>query len=415
MSRASQPALLVIGGAKPSQGMRCVRQAQTRGLRVVLLDSSDNLDSAPEIAAAADRVIRGPFDQPDACLEIALEHASSEHFVGVFGWREYAMESVAAVAEALGLPGNGRKAVATVRDKYACREALRLAGFAQPCARRCSSLGDALEVVTGGGAGPWIVKPKDAMGSVGVGVVRGPMDAARAYAALPERHRSDFLIEEFQSGTEYSAEGVFVEAQPQVITLTTKHLMEEADCFIERGHVIPALLPEPVSRRARQVVEAALRALGLVYGVFHVEFWIDGDRIVLGEVHVRPGGDYIHLMVELVTGLELYGLVYDQLLGRVPDPSGWRIQGGAAVLYFTPPAGRVVSIGDAAAVSRDPACVRLDLPLRPGDTVPAIRESEDRPGFVLARADAPQAAWTAAQRLHDMIDLRVLPESAPSR
>src|SRR5438067_194504 len=104
--------------------------------------------------------------------------------------------------------------------------------------------------------------------------------AARAYAALPERHRSDFLIEEFQSGTEYSAEGVFVEAQPQVITLTTKHLMEEADCFIERGHVIPALLPEPVSRRARQVVEAALRALGLVYGVFHVEFWIDGDRIV---------------------------------------------------------------------------------------------------------------------------------------
>ena len=120
------------------------------------------------------------------------------------------------------------------------------------------------------------------MGSAGVGVVRGPMDAARAYAALPERHRSDFLIEEFQPGTEYSAEGVFVEAQPQVITLTTKHLMEEADCFIERGHVIPALLPEPVSRRARQVVEAALRALGLVYGVFHVEFWIDGDRIVLG-------------------------------------------------------------------------------------------------------------------------------------
>ena len=134
--------------------MRCVRQAQTRGLRVILLDSSENLDSAPEIAAAADRVIRGPFDQPDACLEIAPEHASGEHFVAVFGWREYAMESVAAVAEALGLRGNGRKAVATVRDKYACRKALRRAGFQQPCARRCSSLEDALAVVGAGGAGP---------------------------------------------------------------------------------------------------------------------------------------------------------------------------------------------------------------------------------------------------------------------
>ena len=214
----------------------------------------------------------------------------------------------------------------------------------------------------GSGAKP--IKPPFARYSLNVAILpsHGPFIFSTSLL-LALQYRSDFLIEEFQSGTEYSAEGVFVEAQPQVITLTTKHLMEEADCFIERGHVIPALLPEPVSRRARQVVEAALRALGLVYGVFHVEFWIDGDRIVLGEVHVRPGGDYIHLMVELVTGLELYGLVYDQLLGRVPDPSGWRIQGGAAILYFTPPAGRVLSIGDAAAVLRDPACVRLELPL----------------------------------------------------
>ena len=402
--------MLIIGGAKPSQGMRCIRQAQTRGLRVVLLDAPANLAAAPDIAAAADAVIAAPFDEPDRCVEIALKHAADEEFVGTFGWREYSVESVAAVAEALHLPGNSRRTVATVRDKYACREALRRAGFVQPRARRCADLDDALEVVRAGGGGPWIVKPKDAMGSLGVRIVRTPTDLPDAYAALPERYRTDFIIEEFQSGTEYSAEGVFVEGAPHVIALTTKLLMDR-DRFVERGHVMPALVSPELAQRARQVVQAALRSLGLRYGVFHVEFWIDGDRLVLGEVHARPGGDYIHLMVELITGLELYGLVYDQLVDRVPDPARWRVTGGAAILYFTPPAGRLLSLADAAAVAQDPACVRLELSLKPGDLIAPIRESDDRPGFVLAQGATPEAARDAAQRLHDLMDLRVSPAS----
>ena len=401
--------MLVIGGAKASQGMRCVRQAQTRGLRVVLLDSPANLAAAPEIAAAADAVLSGPFDEPDRCVEIALEHAGEEEFVGTFGWREYSVESVAAVAEALHLPGNSRRTVATVRDKYACREALRRAGFTQPCARRCADLDDARDFIRAGGGGPWIVKPKDAMGSLGVRIVRTPADLPDAFAALPDRHRTDFIVEEFQPGTEYSAEGVFVEGAPHVIALTTKLLMDH-DCFVERGHVMPALLPLELAQRARQVVQAALRSLGLRYGVFHVEFWIDGDRLILGEVHARPGGDYLHLMVELVTGLELYGLVYDQLIDRVPDPARWRVGRGAAILYFTPPPGRLVSLADAAAVARDPACVRLELCLKPGDPIAPIRESEDRPGFVLAQGATPEAARDAAQRLHDLMDLQVRPD-----
>jgi hypothetical protein len=58
-------------------------------------------------------------------------------------------------------------------------------------------------------------------------------------------------------------------------------------------------------------------------------------------------------------------------------------------------------------VEADPACVRLDLPLEPGGRVPPLRESGDRPGFVLTRGGSPAEAWATAERLRDAIAIDV--------
>jgi hypothetical protein len=60
------------------------------------------------------------------------------------------------------------------------------------------------------------------------------------------------------------------------------------------GHTLPAELPEADGARIRACVEAALRALELRVGAFHVEPWLTQDTVVLGEVHGRYGGDWIH-------------------------------------------------------------------------------------------------------------------------
>jgi biotin carboxylase len=397
--------LLILGGAALSQGMRCVAQAQARGMRAIVADTAENLGAAPHIAGAADEAVELAYDDPDRCVEWALGRTRSEPLAGVYGFREFSVESVARVAAALDLPGNPPEAVATVRDKYRSREALRAAGFDQPETAECASLRDA-EAFADAHPGPWVVKPRGSMGSVGVAIVRDRAGLAEAHAALPEPDRDRFLIETHQAGAEHSAEGVFVDGVPHVVALTEKRLVGDGS-VVELGHVLPAPADEKTTARAAETVERALRALGLRFGFFHVELWLDGPRVILGEVHARPAGDYIHLMVELVTSVEPYGAVFDQLVGRPVDPAAWRPRGAAAILYFTPPPGIVRAVRGRERVEADPACVRLDLPLEPGGRVPPLRESGDRPGFVLARAASPAEAWAAAERLRDAIAIDV--------
>ncbi|MFE3882264.1 hypothetical protein ACFXPQ_04970 [Streptomyces lydicus] len=94
----------------------------------------------------------------------------------------------------------------------------------------------------------------------------------------------------------------------------------------------------------RQAVARELTARGLP-GPWLAEEWVEGAKlhlggVVLGEVHVRPGGDWLHRLLHTVPGLELFGLLYDDLLGRrVPQDLS---QGRAAVVRFLAP-GRAVS------------------------------------------------------------------------
>src|SRR5437870_11687473 len=114
--------LLILGGATLSQGMRCVTQAQARGLRAIVDDTAENLAAAPNIAATADEAVELAYDDPDRCVEWALERARAEPLAGVYGFREFSVESVARVAAALGLPGNPPEAVATEIGRASCRE-----------------------------------------------------------------------------------------------------------------------------------------------------------------------------------------------------------------------------------------------------------------------------------------------------
>ncbi|HEV8639295.1 MAG TPA: ATP-grasp domain-containing protein [Chloroflexota bacterium] len=421
--------LLLVGGAGAKQGLDCARQARARGLRIWLTDTAENLAQAPDVVALAEQVTVLPYHDAAACVAWATDRARRDAFIGVFGFREFAVEAAAAVAEALGLPGNPLPAVRCVRDKLACRRALQELGFRQPAAALCSSRGEALAFAAAHPPGPWIVKPPAAMASLGVSLVADPADWGPAIAHVaggrqvltalferqgmavesqPDAARGSFLVECFQPGDEFSAEGLFVYGQPHVLVLTAKRTTSGPH-FVELGHAMPAELDPAVTRAAAETVEAALRSLGLRWGVFHVEFWLDGGRPVLGEVHVRAGGDYIHFMTQHVTGIELFGAVFDQLLGRRLEPADWRPRRGAAVRYLDPPPGRVTAIDGWDAVREDPACLVANGKLQVGDLVPALRCSLDRSSFVVTTGGTTPEAVLAADRLCAAVRVEVAP------
>lgn len=110
---------------------------------------------------------------------------------------------------------------------------------------------------------------------------------------------------------------------------------------------------------------------------------------MLGEVHARIGGGWIHRMLPHArAGLEPYGAVYDDALGRsVELPALTR---AAATRYFAPPAGRVTAVEGWAEVAAHPAVLHAELRLAPGDTVSGFRSGGDRVGAVVVGADTPR-------------------------
>src|SRR4051794_33026911 len=111
--------LLLLGGANPNVAAACIQQAHQRGLHIWLTDTAENLKHAPKIVAEVDRISELSYTDPEACVAWSLEQAKTTTFLGVYGSREFSVESVAAVSEALHVPGNSLQSVQLVRNKRA--------------------------------------------------------------------------------------------------------------------------------------------------------------------------------------------------------------------------------------------------------------------------------------------------------
>ena len=420
------PPLLLLGGALKPAGADCMDQAEQRGVGVVLADTRENLDRFPDLAARAVAAVALAYSDPGSVLGW-LARSPQRRFLGVYGTRETAVESVAAAAELLGLPGNGLLATRRIRDKAACRAALAGLGFRQPPSALCACRQELRDFMAASGPGPWVVKPPTGRGSAGVCLVRdeGGLDDALAHLAaarqvlaadltrqgiapgLVPEPAGGVLIERFQAGAEFSAEGVFVDGVPRLLALTSK-ITTGPPHFIELGHSMPAELPAGVGAEVARTLAHALPGLGLRFGAFHVEFWLEDDsQVVLGEVHARPGGDYIHVMAQYVSDVQMHGVVLDQLLGVEVAAAAWAPARGAAVRFLTPPPGVVLAVDGWADVLASPHFLGGKLTLAAGDEIAPLKSSFDRSSFVCAAGADGREAAAAADRLAERVRIKV--------
>ena len=407
------PTLLFVGGARPfsfslDMAAEALAQAAARGIRVHVTNTAEVLAATEDVVGKAAATSTVDVLKPGESA--AWAKAQDERFDAVYALQELAQVAVAETAEAIGAPGNPPEAVHRVRTKDACREALAAAGFPQPVVRLCADRAEA-EAFLGEYAGPWIVKPRDAMGSTGVSLVTGPGQLPAAIELLPDA--KPFLVEQFVEGPEFSVEGVFLGGVPKILAVTAKEKVPPP-FFVETGHVLPAPLPDARRQEIEGQVSGALKTLGLRVGGFHVELWLTPAGVVLGEVHGRFGGDWIHRMLaHAIPGLELYGLVFDDLLGRPGTGVPLEPSRGAAVRYLTPPPGRLAAVEGWDDVLAHPAVLYAELGVGPGDEIKPLHRSGDRVGLIVVGADTPEAASALAADLVDSV--KFVPESEPDR
>jgi hypothetical protein len=401
VTTTSPPGFLFLGGARPIRpsidiGGLALTQARARGFRTHLTNSAAALAQTTQVTRLADAVSAVDPENPRDCVRWACDRrAQGEHFDVVLGLRDQVVLATAEVAAALGAVGNPPEVVRRVRNKDLCRAALAAAGFHQPAFRLCSDVSEAAGFLRET-SGPWVVKPRDMYSSMGVQKVYGIGGLGPAIAALPTR--GAFLVEEFVDGPEFSVEGVFLSGKPRVLAVTAKEKFP-LPYFVEAGHVLPADRTEDVREEISRQAGAALTALGLRFGLFHVELWLTEHGVVLGEVHARAGGDWIHkLLGYAIPGLELFGLIFDDVLSR-PLAQDLTPTRAAAAFFLAQPPGRLARMDGWEEVTAHPSVLHAELFVEPGNVARPVRDSDDRAGVIVVGAETPAMARDLAGTL----------------
>ncbi|MEU5096754.1 ATP-grasp domain-containing protein [Streptomyces sp. NPDC020996] len=369
-----------------------VRMAQAEGFWVGAiwdprLESPEYLD---DVRALADLFVTVDFRDPEL-LRRTLRETAQEHRATVIYHigREETMVTAYEVAEDLHAELNPAAAIRFLADKHAMRDLLARRGLSPvsfEAAPTRQEVPDAVERI----GYPAVVKPAALAGSRGVFLWQEAQDRA-AWTALVDQYGYDgpFLVEEYLRGPEYSVETLSKDGRHQVIGITEK-LLGPPPLFVETGHVHPAPLPRDRRQAVEELTTQFLTACGYRFGPAHTEvIWTQhGPRIV--ESQARLGGDRIPRLVELATGLDIEQAIFAALAGRPAEPA--EPTATAIVRFFTFPPGRVDAIHGVETAARLGHVDELSLRLRPGDIVPAVRDSKSRHGHVIVSGASPEEA-----------------------
>ncbi|GAA1987895.1 ATP-grasp domain-containing protein [Kitasatospora viridis] len=410
---------LVLGGGGPNghaadRSRRIVAAAGRGGLRVHLADTAEHLvgvDTADPTVAGVHTV--DPRDV-EGCRALAESLDPGDGSLAVVGFRASALTAAATAARAVGSPWNAPEAVGLLRDGYACRARLRGLGFAQPDCHVFAGPAEAAAFVSGQ-RGRWVVKPRDAFNGEGVTVVdaeNGPRAARAIASAFASSGR--VVVEEFVNGQEFSAEGVFVDGVPQVLGITEKSTTPPP-YFVELGHVQPPVHPGVDEARVAGSVCSAVRQLGLTHSLFHVGFWATDRGIVLGEVHARGGGDWIHALVgHRRPGLDVFEAVLRDVAGLpVVIPEADPRRAAAVAALTTPLTGTVAAVHGAAEARELPDTLAVDVLAEPGTVVAGGPvDAFSRLGLVVAAGPDPRRARANAAALLRTVTFELVPDGS---
>ncbi|MGI8421392.1 MAG: ATP-grasp domain-containing protein [Gaiellaceae bacterium] len=398
--------VLFVGGGRHQR--RPILYARERGLRVVAVDRNADAPGLVE----ANVPVAVDFSDVDAVIAVAREH-------GVDGVltvsADRAVPVVAAVAEALGLPGIGTETAHVMTNKIAMRRRLAEHGVPQPRYAALRSFAEARVAAETVGF-PAVLKPSDSGGQRGIFRLDSADDLdAHLHAAIAESPTGEAILEEFCEGLELN--GIAIARDGHVAPLTLSDRLRPPGVGFGVGwiHVYPASIHGELQAEAERVVVSAVGALGLENGIAFPQLLVGDDGSVrVVEVAARiPGGQMADLVRHAV-GVDLVEVALRIALGEeLPDEvAAAQFQQPLAIRFLTAepgplPTGKVVSVGSLDEVLAFPGVVQADTYLQVGETIRPVRLDGDRRGYVIATGETGLDALDRAEAATRLVDVVV--------
>jgi len=366
------------------------------------------------------------------CTDFALYEASVDTIVdtaertgaaGITTVNEFLTPLAARAALRLGLPGLAPDGVVWgARNKIEMAHSFAAHGVAAP---RTFVVRSEEEIHTLWRRGevrfPFVVKPADGAGSVGVTVVSCPELIGEAYRsagdhrvnvpyALPVDERT--VVQNYVDGIEYSVESVVQAGRIHHICLVEK-VTTAGSARVDLGFCLPARV-DPASRDAMlHEVSRAIRAIGIADGVTHTEVKIAQGKCFVIEIGARIAGGHIGALVKAALGVDLWQACVDAAVSHTVNIQPTRERYAALRFITSPHEGRFVRTTGLPPAGGDVLAAHVRR--RSGDRVAGPDSSKGRIGHVIVAADDAETANTRVEALLRQVHVVVEGDRAGSR
>ena len=412
-------AVLIVGGG-PLQ-VELIRTAQRLHLYTIVTDARAD---APGLAIADEAHVLSTSDVVGhAALAAMLRDSHPCQLRGVVTAGADCAPSVAAAAEAAGLPGIPSEVAQRSHDKAQVRQALTDAGLQRyqphwlhgPAHVTVETLQALPAAITFLGQEALqrglVIKPLRERASRGVRLVAG-WDEVPPALRTAAAYGPDVLVEERLSGTEHSAE-MLLDGTAGVLwwNIVDRHFTYAEGLPIETGHTNPTCLTPSQCDAIQQMLLQAAAALGVSWGPFKADVMLTPEGPKILEATARLSGGYDCQGTSPLTGRHPLRTLL-QLACGLPVESPGPAQGYAACAAILPDkVGVVAPLPGWHTLRHLDGIAAIYWMIQPNDVLMPVVHNAQRSGFVLAQADTYADAWQRAKDAADALAAAV--EVAP--
>ena len=233
-----------------------------------------------------------------------------------------------------------------MNDKYKMRNFLQKTHFSKVQSKLLAQEQDLKDCFQDFGVNDVIVKPTDGSASQYIYQVNKNDALPDVYKNIRLIKSTNFVIEPFFMGDEYSVEAYSENGKHVVYCITKKY---KNDYFVEVGHSVPADLQMELQHQIVSFVQKMLTTIGITNGPTHTEIIVSQEGIRLVETQSRVGGDMINELYEISTGIDILTLIVRGMLGEcvisdINSVSDQSFNQYATIWYEIVPEGKVTDI-----------------------------------------------------------------------
>lgn len=264
---------------------------------------------------------------------------------------------------------------------------------------------------------PFVVKPADGAGSVGVEVVHAAERIERAFrGAVAHRGNVPYglpvdervVVQSYVDGVEYSVESVVQAGQIQHICVVEK-VTTTGSARVDLGFCVPARIGTAEREVLLQEVARAIAAIGIMDGVTHTEAKVTPRGCVIIEMGARMAGGHIGTLVKTALGVDLWRACVDTATARPVGVHPTRRRYAALRFLTSPHQGRFVRATGLPPVGGE--VVASHIRRLPGERVAGPDSSKGRVGHIVVDANDADTANARADELVARVGIEVTAEA----